>query len=170
MIASPPVPQPTVPPPKRTTPLKRNMIAWRRRFRCWALKSPARLCLRGAGQGSPGGERRGRPGATPDGLSRDCRLPTCSGSVAKTLEAARRTTFSRTTHVGPNQTAGPTAWPNRFYANFVAKPRAWTPRRDLAREPPAEANARSSRGALARHIVALVHAMSLSYGRDRSPR
>jgi hypothetical protein len=28
-----------------------------------------------------------------------------------------------TTHVGPNQTAGPTAWPNRIYANFVAKTR-----------------------------------------------
>jgi hypothetical protein len=39
----------------------------------------------------------------------------------------------RTTHVGPNQTAGPTAWPNRIYANFVAKNRAWTLRRDLAR-------------------------------------
>src|SRR5260370_33896049 len=28
------------------------MIAWRRRFRCWALKSPARLCLHSACQGS----------------------------------------------------------------------------------------------------------------------
>jgi hypothetical protein len=27
----------------------------------------------------------------------------------------------RTIHAEPNQTAGPTAWPNRIYANFVAK-------------------------------------------------
>jgi hypothetical protein len=29
---------------------------------------------------------KGRPGATPDGLSRDCRLPACSGSVAIAIE------------------------------------------------------------------------------------
>ena len=28
--------------------------------------------------------------------------------------------------IGPNQTAGPTAWPNRLYANFVAKKPACT--------------------------------------------
>ena len=94
------------------------------------------------------GKEEAAPGATPDGLSRDCRLPTCSGSVAKALEAARRTTFSRTTHVGPNQTAGPTAWPNRVYANFVAK----TARLDAKARSRAEANAKSPRAGLWRAI------------------
>jgi hypothetical protein len=64
---------------------------------------------------------RGRPGATPGRPL--ARLP------ASDLLRFRREDFRggptrdvvRTTHVGPHQTAGPTAWPNRIYASFVAK-------------------------------------------------
>src|SRR5258706_11515761 len=77
---------------------------------------PAGICL---GQGvprfkRPPGRDTGRPLA---------RLP------APDLLRFRRKDFRGgptrdvvgTIHVGPNQTVGPTAWPNRIYANFVAK-------------------------------------------------
>jgi hypothetical protein len=66
---------------------------------------------------------RGRPGLTPDGLSR---LPALGllrfrrDNLMLIRSGPTRDVFW-TTRVGPNQTAGPTAWPNRFYANFVAK-------------------------------------------------
>src|SRR5258707_10397942 len=151
-------------PSKRTTPPERNMIARRRWFRYWAPQITQRgyVCDK-ACQGS-----KGRPGATPDGLSRDCRLPTCSGSVAKTLEAARRATLSGRYTSGPTRPLAQRHGRIESMRTSWQKPRAWTRRRDLARELPAEVNA--ARGAFARHIDALVHAMNPSYGRDRSPR
>ena len=103
-------------PSKRTTPPERNMIARRRWFRYWAPQITQRgYVWDKACQGS-----KGRPGATPDGLSRDCRLSICRFR-RKDFRGGPTRDAIRTTHVGPNQTAGPTAWPNRIYANFVAK-------------------------------------------------
>jgi hypothetical protein len=63
------------------------------------------------------------PGLTTDGLSCDCRLGLLRlGRDSLMLNRSGPTRdVVRTTRVGSNQTAGPTAWPNRIYANFVAK-------------------------------------------------
>jgi hypothetical protein len=138
--ASSPVPRPTLH-PKRTTPLKRNMIAWRRRFRCWALKSPARLCPR-----SPAKVHRAGKKKAPRVRHRTASRASAGSPLAPVPSRRSRGGPTRddlrTTHVGPNQAAGPPAWSNRVYANFVAKT-VLLDEGDLARELPAEINASS---------------------------
>ena len=70
--------------------------------------------------------RRDRPGATPTvsratAGSRPAPVPSRRPSLGRCFSGGPTRDVFRTTHVGSNQTAGPTAWPNRIYANFVAK-------------------------------------------------
>jgi hypothetical protein len=163
--ASSPVPGPTLH-PKRTTPLKRNMIAWRRRFRCWALKSPARLCLR-----SPAKVHRAGKNKAARVRHRTASRATAGSPLAFRREDSRggpTRDVVRTTHVGPNQPLAHRHGRIESMRTSWQKPARWTRRRDLARELPAEVKV--ARGPFARHIDALVHAMNPSYGRDRSPR
>src|SRR5258706_13663439 len=53
--------------------------------------------------------------------SRPAPVPSRRPSSGRYLRGGPTCNVVRTTHVRPNQTAGPTAWPNRIYANFVSK-------------------------------------------------
>jgi hypothetical protein len=93
-----------------TTPPEQSIIARQRWFRYWPPQITQRGYVWTRRFKRPPGRDTGRPLA---------RLP------APDLLRLRRKDFrggpTRDLHVGPNQTAGPTAWPNRIYANFVAK-------------------------------------------------
>ena len=163
MIASPPVPKPTVPPQTHTPP-KRSMIARRRWFRYWAPQITQRgyVWTRRA-KVQKAARARHRTASRATAGSRPAPVPS-----QRLLEAARRATLSGRYTSGPTKPLAQRHGRIESMRTSWQKPRAWTRRRDPARELPAEVNA--ARGAFARHIVALVHAMNASYGRDRSPR